>query len=469
MRIEHDLLGEREVPDDVYWGVHTLRAQENFNVSGYRQRPELTRGMVQVKKACAQANLEMGHLPKDKAKAIITACDEIIEGKFHDQFVVDVFQGGAGTSANMNTNEVIANRAIEILKGKKGDYEIVHPNNHVNRHQSTNDVVPTAIRVALVGLFRKLPETVGELQKAFRRKADEFNDVLKMGRTQHQDAVPMYLGDEFLAYSEVMKRDRQRLEACEPILNRVNLGGTAIGTGIDAPIGFGQLAIKKLNGNTGFSFFQARNMIDATQNIDAFAAVAAALKVHAANISKITSDLMLLHSGPSTGFGEITLPDMQAGSSIMPGKVNPVIGEMVEQVAMQVISNEYVVCMVVRRGRLELNAFLPLLSHCLFESVIIMEAADRIFTERMVSGIKANREACAEHIRRGWLQAGLPALVRHIGYCRATEIGRIAKEQGKTPREVILSEGIFTEEELDRILLCGLRGFGGEEEEIERQ
>ena len=464
MRIEHDLLGDREIPDDVYWGIHTLRAKENFDVSGYKLRPESIRGLAQVKKACAQANLEMGFLPEDKAKVIVTACDEIIEGQFHDQFIVDVFQGGAGTSNNMNTNEVIANRATELLGGTKGDYSIIHPNNQINLHQSTNDVVPTAIRVAIIELLHRLPEAVGILQQSFHEKAEEFNNILKMGRTQHQDAVPMYLGDEFLAYSEVMKRDRKRLMECEQIMDRVNLGGTAIGTGIDAPIGFGQLAIKKLNQNTGGGFFQAKNLIDATQNIDCFAAVSGALKVHAANISKITSDLMLLHSGPRTGFAEIRLPDMQAGSSIMPGKVNPVIGELVEQVAMKVIANDYVVCEVIRRGRLELNAFLPLLSHVMFDSMAMMDAADRIFAEKLVKGIEANEAACAEHIKSGWMQAGLPALVRHIGYERATEIGRKAKEQGKTPRQIILEEGIFTEEKLDQVLMDGLRGFGREEE-----
>ena len=465
MRIEHDLLGERQVPDDVYWGIHTLRAQENFNISGYKLRPAFIRALAQVKKACAQANMEMGYLEEEKSRAIVSACDEIVEGKLHEQFVVDVFQGGAGTSNNMNANEVVANRAIELLGGKKGDYDIIHPNNHVNLHQSTNDIVPTAVRVALVELFRKLPPVVGSLQRVLRRKGMEFSGVLKMGRTQHQDAVPMSLGDEFLAYSDVMKRDRTRIENCEGVLDRVNLGGTAIGTGIDAPKGFGSVAIQKLNKNAGLNLYQAKNLIDATQNLDAFATVSGALKIHAVNISKITSDLMLLHSGPRTGLGEIRLPDMQAGSSIMPGKINPVIGEMVEQVAIQVIANDYVVCEVIRRGRFELNAFLPLLSHCLFDSLTMMEAADRIFTEKMIEGIEANREVCADHIRRGWMEAGLPALVRHIGYAKATEIGRIAKEQKKTPREIILAEGLFIEEELDRVLMEGLRGFGGEEEE----
>ena len=465
MRMEHDLLGDREVPGEVYWGIHTLRAQENFGVSGYRLGPAFIRALAHVKKACAQANWEMGFLEDGKVNAIVAACDEIIGGKLHDQFVVDVFQGGAGTSNNMNANEVIANRSIELLGGKKGDYEIVHPNNHINLHQSTNDVVPTAIRVALAESLRSLPVAVGALQRALHRKAKEFSNVMKMGRTQHQDAVPMYLGDEFFAYSDVMKRDMQRLQECESLLDRVNLGGTAIGTGIDAPTGFGCRAIERLNDSTGLKLYQARNLIDATQNLDSFAAISGTLKVHAANISKITSDLMLLHSGPRTGFGEIMLPDMQAGSSIMPGKVNPVIGEMVEQVAMQVIANDYVVCEVIRRGRLELNAFLPLLSHCLFESITLMESADRIFAEKLVLGIRVNKGACAEHLERGWMQAGLPALVRHIGYARATEIGRIAREQGKTPREIILAEGIFEEEELDKILMDGLRGFGCEEEE----
>ncbi|MBE0415139.1 MAG: aspartate ammonia-lyase [Dehalococcoidia bacterium] len=463
MRVEHDLLGEREVPEEAYWGIHTLRAKENFPVSGYTIHPEFIRALAQVKKACAMTNLEMGYLAKDVGGAIISACDEIIEGKFHDQFIVDVFQGGAGTSTNMNANEVIANRAIETLGGKRGDYHLVHPNNHVNMHQSTNDVVPTAIKVAMIKLFRQLPATLANLEGALQKKAGEFATILKMGRTEHQDAVPITLGDEFAAYAKVVGRDRFRMLECERILSRVNLGGTVLGTGIAAPKRFGRLAIEKLNQEAGLELFQAGDLIDCTQNLDCFAAVSGALKIHAANISKITSDLMLLHSGPRTGFTEIRLPEMQAGSSIMPGKVNPVIGEMVEQVAMQVISNDYVVCEVIRRGRLELNAFLPLLSYCLFESVSLLDRAERIFTEKCVSGIEANEEVCQLQIERGWKNWGLPALVPYIGYARATDIACQAKREGKTVREVIISEDIFSQEELDKILMEGITAFGEDE------
>ena len=459
MRLEHDLLGEREVPDDVYWGIHTLRAKENFCVSSYRIHPELIRALASVKKACAKTNVDMGFLSEKIGSAIVTACNEIIEGRLHDQFVVDVFQGGAGTSSNMNANEVIANRAIELLGGKRGDYHLIHPNNHVNLHQSTNDAFPTAIRIAMIGLHCQLADTLIELQQALRRKAEEFSTVLKMGRTQHQDATPITLGQEFTAYARVVGRDRYRIVESQAILLRANLGGTVIGTGIAAPRGFGLRAIDKLNEDLGLNLFQAKDLVDATQNLDGFAAVSSALKMHAANISKITSDLMLLASGPRAGWSEIILPEMQAGSSLMPGKINPVIGEMVEQVAMQVISNDYVVCEVIRRGRLELNAFLPLLAHCLFESISLLNKAERIFMEKYVEGIKANVEACRAHLERAWNTWGLPALVPYIGYEKATEIARKASAQHKTAREVIISEGLFAEAELDRILREGIGAF----------
>jgi len=451
-RIEHDLIGEKRVPNDVYWGIHTLRAQENFAVSGYRLHPELIRALCQVKKACAQVNTKLGYLDRKIGEAIVQACDDIINGNLLEQFLVDVFQGGAGTSTNMNANEVIANRALEILGEEKGNYQVVHPNDHVNLHQSTNDTIPTAIRIAMIALFRALPIAVTELINALLDKSREFEGILKMGRTQHQDAVPLTLGDEFNAYAAVIKRDRARLLECEDALNRVNLGGTAIGTGITAPKGFGRTAVERINKNTGLGLVQAGNLIDATQNLDSFALVSGMLKIHAANLSKITSDLMMLHSGPRAGIAEIRLPEVQAGSSIMPGKVNPVIAEMVEQVAMRVIANDYVVCEVVRRGRLELNAFLPLLSHGLFESISILEKADHLFASRCIRGIASNEKACREHMVASWKNWGLTALVPHLGYARCTELATRAKQTDTTPREIILSEGIFTEDELDQIL-----------------
>jgi len=459
MRLEHDLLGGREVPKDVYWGIHTLRAKENFCVSGYKIHPEYIRALAQVKKSCAKANMELGYLAEDVGGAIVAACDEIMEGKLHDQFVVDVFQGGGGTSTNMNANEVIANRAIEILGGERGDYHLVHPNDHVNMHQSTNDVIPTAIRIAMCRLHCQLSATLLELQQALKEKAEEFAHILKMGRTQHQDATPIALGAEFAAYAKVVGRDRHRILDSEFVLKRLNMGGTAIGTGVAAPKGFGCLVIEKLNEDTNLGLFQAKDLVDATQNLDAFGAVSGALKIHAANISKITSDLMLMASGPWTGLCEITLPEMQAGSSLMPGKVNPVVAEMVEQVAMQVISNDYVVCEVIRRGRLELNAFQPLLSHRLFESIALLNNAERLFTEKCVLGIKANEEACATLLEKGWRDWGLPALLPYIGYAKCTEIACQAAMDGRTAREVILSEGIFTEDELDIILIKGITAF----------
>ncbi len=464
MRVEHDLLGEREVPEDVYWGIQTLRAKENFGVSGYMVHREYIRALAEVKKACAQTNLEMGFLAEDVARAIISACDEVIKGKFDDQFITDVFQGGAGTSTNMNANEVIANRAIEILGGKRGDYDLVHPNNHVNLHTSTNDVCPTAIRIAMLRLHKQLSATIVELQEALRQKSEEFANVLKMGRTEHEDAAPITLGAEFTAYGRVVGRDRFRIVESQSLLLRQNMGGTVIGTGIAAPRGFGRLVIEKLRQITGFELFQAKDLVDATQNLDAFSAVSSALKIHAANISKITSDLMLMASGPRAGLCEITLPELQPGSSLMPGKVNPVIPEMVEQVAMQVISNDYVICEVVRRGRLELNAFLPLLCHCLFESITLLDKAERLFTEKCILGIKANEEACAALLEKGWKTWGLPALLPHIGYAKCTEIARQAAAAGITAREVMITECVFTEDELDRILIRGITAFEKDEQ-----
>jgi aspartate ammonia-lyase len=459
MRVEHDLLGEREVPKDVYWGIHTLRATENFGVSGYMIHPELIRALAEVKKACAQANLEMGFLSAEIAGAMISACDEVIEGKFNDQFIVDAFQGGAGTSSHMNANEVIANRAIELLGGKRGDYDLVHPNNHVNLHQSTNDVCPTAIKIAMCRLHSQLAETMGALQEAFRQKSEEFANVWKMGRTEHEDAAPITLGAEFAAYGRVVGRDKYRIVESQAVLLRQNMGGTVIGTEIAAPKGFGRLVVEKLRQITGLELFQAKDLVDATQNLDAFGAVSSALKIHAANISKITSDLMLMASGPRAGLCEIMLPELQAGSSLMPGKVNPVIPEMVEQVAMQVISNDYVSCEVIRRGRLELNSFLPLLCHCLFESIALLHRAERLFTEKCILGIEANEEACAALLELGWKSWGLPALLPYIGYAKCTEIARRAAAGGTTARDVMLSECVFTKDELDEILTKGITAF----------
>lgn len=459
MRVEHDLLGDREVPEDVYWGVQTLRATENFAVSGYMIHPEYIRALAEVKKACAQVNREMGFLDEAVAKAIIAAADEVIEGKFDDQFVTDVFQGGAGTSTNMNANEVIANRAIEMLGGERGDYSLVHPNNHVNLHTSTNDVCPTAIKIAMVRLHQHLAETMRDLQGALRQKSEEFADVLKMGRTEHEDAAPITLGAEFAAYGRVVGRDRYRIVESQALLLRQNMGGTVIGTEIAAPKGFGSRVVEKLREITGLEVFQARDLVDATQNLDAFSAVSSALKIHAANMSKITSDLMLMASGPRAGLCEISLPELQPGSSLMPGKVNPVVPEMVEQVAMQVISNDYVICEVVRRGRLELNAFLPLLCHCLFESIVLLDKAERLFIDKCISGITANEEACAALLERGWKTWGLPALLPYIGYAKCTEIARQAAENGTTAREVMITECVFAEAELDEILTKRITAF----------
>ncbi|WP_457755649.1 aspartate ammonia-lyase [Thermodesulfatator indicus] len=449
-RLERDLLGEREVPAEAYWGIHSLRAMENFPLSPYRIHPRLIQALAMVKKACARANLELGYLSEKIGKAIISACDEIISGNLHQEIVVDPLQGGAGTSTNMNLNEVIANRAIELLGGQKGDYHLVHPLDHVNLHQSTNDVYPTAIKVAAIFLLRELEEVIAKLQATFQEKEKEFARVVKIGRTQLQDAVPMTLGAEFSAYAEALARDRWRVFKCEERLRVVNLGGTAIGTGLCAPRKYIFLVIEKLREETGLGLARAENMVDATQNMDPFVEVSGILKAHAVNLFKIASDLRLLSSGPLAGLKEIKLPEVQAGSSIMPGKVNPVICEAVNQVAIKVMANDFIITQVCQNGQLELNAFLPLLAHALLESLTLLINADRIFRDKCVLEVKANEGMCYYYAHHSW--ATVTALVPYIGYEAATEVAKEVKETGKSVREIVLAKGLMDEEKLDWVL-----------------
>jgi aspartate ammonia-lyase len=451
-RLEHDLLGNREVPTDVYWGVHTLRAVENFPITGtpISHVPEFIRALVLVKKAAAMANLELGDLDARRAHAIIQACDEIAAGALRDQFVVDVIQGGAGTSSNMNANEVIANRALEILGHPKGSYKELHPNNHVNMAQSTNDVFPTSIKIGLTFAIHDLLNTMSALRVACAAKGDEFSDVLKMGRTQLQDAVPMTLGQEFLTYSVMIQEDELRLAEATALINEINLGATAIGTGINTDPEYARIVCHKLHEVSGIYVKTAGNLIEATQDTGAFVQLSGVLKRIATKISKTCNDLRLLSSGPQAGLNEIKLPEKQAGSSIMPGKVNPVIPEVVNQVAFEVIGNDITVTMAAEGGQLQLNAFEPIIAWSLFKSIRHLTAAFQTLRVNCVEGIAANREMLAANVRRS---AGLAtALNPHLGYENATMIAREAIRTGRPVPDLVLEHSLMDKLQLDEVL-----------------
>ncbi|MBT1279759.1 aspartate ammonia-lyase [Thermoanaerobacter sp. CM-CNRG TB177] len=448
-RIEHDLLGQKEVPVDAYYGIHTLRAYENFNISGQKIHRELIISLAMVKKAAAIANMKAGLLDERRAKAIILACDEIISGKYHDQFIVDALQGGAGTSSNMNANEVIANRAIELLGGSKGDYSIVHPLEHVNLSQSTNDVFPTAVRIAAIRLLKPLSEDLAELQSVLQEKEEEFSDVCKMGRTELQDALPVMLGQEFGAYAQAVARDRWRIYKVEERLRQVNIGGTAVGTGVNAELKYIFSVIEILREITGLGLARAEYMMDPTQNNDVFVEVSGLLKAAATNLIKISNDIRLMSSGPKCGLMEINIPEVQAGSSIMPGKVNPVIPEAVKQAAFQVIACDHAITLCVQAGEFELNFTLPQIAYNLFMQIDLLRNAIRIFIDKCIKGITANKDYLKETIEKSYSYATV--LVPYLGYEKATEIAKMAKEKGKTIREVVLEAGLFTEEELNII------------------
>ena len=449
-RTEHDLLGAMEVPADAYYGIHTVRAAANFPLSGLRIHPELIRSMAYVKKAAAIANQRVGALPEGKATAICQACDEIIAGRWHDQFLVDPFQGGAGTSTNMNANEVIANRAIEILGGTKGDYSVVHPNDDANLSQSTNDVYPTALKLAAIRLLLPVIEDMSRLQGALQEKEAEFAGVLKVGRTEMQDAVPITLGQEFAAWAQAIQRDWWRLHVAEEKLRQINLGGTAVGTGLNADRKYVLIAWDVLRDLTGLGLARAENMIDQTQNADVFAEVSGLLKTAAVNLAKIAADLRLLSSGPRAGLGEIALPEQQAGSSIMPGKVNPVITEAVTQIAYQVMANDQAITLAAQAGQLELNAFLPLIAHNLFQQLDLLHAGVTVFIDRCVAGIEARAGLCRDQVESSY---GLVvAVAPYVGYELASEVAREARRTGRAVKAILLERGLFSEEELDIVL-----------------
>jgi aspartate ammonia-lyase len=451
-RVEHDLLGDKEVPDSAYYGVHTLRAVENFPVTGIpiSHYPDLIRALAQIKMAAALANEELGLLPRAQADAIVAACREIKAGKLHDQFVVDVIQGGAGTSTNMNANEVIANRALEILGAKRGDYRRLHPNEHVNMSQSTNDVYPTALKVATyTGIFR-LADAMAHLRAAVQRKADEFRDILKIGRTQLQDAVPMTLGQEFSTYAVMLEEDEDRLKEAALLIREINLGATAIGTGINAHPDYAALVCRHLSEISGIPVITAPNLIEATQDCGSFVQLSGVLKRVAVKLSKVCNDLRLLSSGPRAGFGEINLPARQAGSSIMPGKVNPVIPEVVNQIAFEVIGNDLTVTLAAEAGQLQLNAFEPIIAHSLFKSITHLRQGCLILADHCIDGITVNR-ARLEAIVRDSIGIAT-ALNPYIGYANATDVAVEAHRTGKGVAELVLARGLMSAEQLAEVL-----------------
>src|SRR6266480_210028 len=451
-RIEHDLLGNREVPAEAYYGVHTLRAVENFPITGtpISIYPDLIRALACIKQAAALANQELGLLGKEKTEVIVKACEELRAGKLHEQFVVDVIQGGAGTSTNMNANEVIANRALEHLGHQRGEYKYLHPNEDVNMSQSTNDVYPTSLKVAgWSGVFG-LVDAMAVLRRAFEIKAEEFRDVLKMGRTQLQDAVPMTLGQEFSTYAVMLGEDEERLKEAALLIREINLGATAIGTGINAHPDYAELVCRRLGEITGIPLITAPNLVEATQDCGAFVQLSGVLKRIAVKLSKTCNDLRLLSSGPRAGLGEINLPPMQAGSSIMPGKVNPVIPEVVNQIAFEVIGNDVTVSFAAEAGQLQLNAFEPVIAHSLFKSLMHLQNGCDTLRERCVTGITANRERMAQAVRES---IGLvTALNPYIGYSAASEVAREALATGRAVYDLVLEKKLLSKEQLDEIL-----------------
>jgi aspartate ammonia-lyase len=463
-RREHDLLGDRDVPATAYYGVHTLRAVENFPISGtpISIYPDLIAALASIKLAAAKSNAELGLLDQTRAEAIVAAAEEVRTGALHGEFVVDVIQGGAGTSTNMNANEVIANRALELLGHAKGDYAFLHPNEHVNMSQSTNDVYPTALKLAGYTGIMRLVEAMAVLRRAFEAKSEEFRDIIKMGRTQLQDAVPMTLGQEFSTYAVMLAEDQQRLREAVALICEINMGATAIGTGINSHPDYAALVCQHLRTITGIPVVTASNLIEATQDCGSFVQLSGVLKRVAVKLSKTCNDLRLLSSGPRVGLGEINLPPMQAGSSIMPGKVNPVIPEVVNQIAFEVIGNDVTVSFAAEAGQLQLNAFEPIIAHSLFKSVNHLRAGCLTLATRCVSGITANRE----HMRRGVERSiGIvTALNPYIGYANATEIAREALLTGRSVYDLVLEKKLLTPEQLDQILqpevLTKPRSFG---------
>lgn len=449
-RTEKDSIGYMNVPEDAYYGVQAQRASENFQITGLHMHPAFIINMARIKKAAAITNRNALRLSPDKSDAIIRACDEIIHGKWMDQFIVDPIQGGAGTSANMNINEVIANRAGELLGDKKGAYDKIHPNDHVNMAQSTNDVIPTAGKLTVLTLMTPLIQELSRLHDALMKKSEEFDDVIKMGRTQLQDAVPMRLGQTFHGYASMIERDILRLTDVSREMYTVNLGGTAIGSCINTSPAYLHNIVPCLSSITGYPLLQAKDLFDATENLDGFVSVSGAVKTCAVDLSKMCNDLRLLSSGPRTGLGEIHLPAMQNGSSIMPGKVNPVIPEVVTQAAFLVAGHDLTITMAAEAGQMELNAFEPVVFYNLFESLTALTGAVSTLTDHCITGITADRERCRTLMEAS---AGIAtALCPYIGYQKSAEIAKAALKSNRTVRELVLEEHLMTAAELEQVL-----------------
>lgn len=449
-RIEKDFLGEKEVPAEAYYGIQTLRAVENFPITGVPVHAALVRALAQVKKAAARANMDVHLLNRKVGQAIVTAADEVIAGKFADQFIVDSIQGGAGTSINMNMNEVLANRALELLGKAKGEYFHCNPNNHVNMSQSTNDAIPTALRIAAHWLADELVASMDETIAVFRRKAEQFDDVIKMGRTHLQDAVPIRMGQEFGAYASVLKRDRERIGRASAELLTVNMGATAVGTGLNAKPEYIRLVSEHLTEQLGFPVKPADDLVDATQNTDAYTELSAALKVCAVNLSKICNDIRLMASGPRVGLNELILPPRQPGSSIMPGKVNPVMAEVLNQVAFQVMGNDHTICAACEAGQFELNVMGPVIAFNLLQSLQVLKRGLDAFRTFALEGMEANRERCRAYVEQSF--GVITALNPHLGYEVAAQLVKEAMKSGRTVKEIVLERHLLTPEEIDVIL-----------------
>lgn len=449
-RIEKDFLGEKKIPKDAYYGVQTMRAIENFPITGYKMDEALIQAMAIVKKSAALANNAIGQLNEEITYAIVAASDEILEGKFHDQFIVDPIQGGAGTSINMNTNEVIANRALELIGEEKGNYHVISPNTHVNMAQSTNDSFPTAIHLSTLMTLETLLQVMEELHREFLNKAKEFDGMIKMGRTHLQDAVPIRLGQEFEAYARVLKRDINRISATRDNLYEVNMGATAVGTGLNADPEYIKKADNYLALFSGYPIKGTRNLVDGTQNTDCYMEVSSALKNCMLNMSKVANDLRLMTSGPRCGFNEINLPPRQPGSSIMPGKVNPVMAEVLNQSAFQVAGNDLTISLACEAGQFELNVMEPVIVFNLLQSIRIMTNVFTVFRKHCLSGITANVSRMEDYVNHS--VGIITAINPHVGYETAASIAREAITTNRPVREIVLERGVLTAEELDMIL-----------------
>lgn len=450
MRIEKDMLGQEAIEDSCYYGIHTKRALDNFSSHGGKVNPRLIKEIALIKKASAKVNESLGLLDVNISRAIIEASEDVMEGKLHDQFPVSALQGGAGTSTNMNVNEVIANRAIEIIGGEKGQYDKIDPLDHVNMCQSTNDVYPTALRIACIRLLRELADELSAFQESLQQKEDQFSDAIRLGRTQLMDALPMMVGQGFGAYAKAASRDRWRIYKVEERLRQINMGGTAIGTGLNASLKYIYMMTDELQSLSGLGIARSEYPMDVTQNMDVFVEVSGLLKACSVNLMKISNDLRLLGSGPRGGLNELALPQVQAGSSIMPGKVNPVIPEMVGQVAMKIMANDQAITMASSSGQLELNAFAPLIAHSILDSMELLKGVLRQFRIKCIEGIEVNKQECLTHLESS--SAMVTALVHHIGYHQASDVAKQAMKEDKTIREVALEKELLSNEQLDSIL-----------------